>query len=156
MPGTFAGRMEALIDMIGRGEIVGKVEFDQVYAHRQHEELAWKHPRGGQAQYLTEPLYELMPGMMERMADHALQPGGMWLGMVANMELLAQEASRRAPVEVGTLRGSDHPTVTENGVTTYDRPPVVPRLDDATLDAIHDMVSDIGHPDVGQPRKRKG
>jgi hypothetical protein len=32
------------------------VSFDTVYAARQHEELGWAHPRGGQAKYLEQPL----------------------------------------------------------------------------------------------------
>lgn len=32
-----------------------KVHNDSVYAARQHEELGWRHPRGGQAKYLEQP-----------------------------------------------------------------------------------------------------
>lgn len=38
-----------------------------------------------------------------------------------------------APVEFGDLRESGHPTVTDEGHTTYDRPPLVPRLSEAEL-----------------------
>jgi hypothetical protein len=31
------------------------VEYSLVYARRQHEELTYRHPRGGQAKYLEEP-----------------------------------------------------------------------------------------------------
>lgn len=33
-----------------------EVSFNTVYAARQHEELDWEHPRGGQAKYLEGPL----------------------------------------------------------------------------------------------------
>lgn len=32
-----------------------RVHNDMVYAARQHEELGWRHPRGGQAKYLEQP-----------------------------------------------------------------------------------------------------
>lgn len=32
------------------------VAFDTPYAARQHEELTWHHPRGGQAKYLEQPM----------------------------------------------------------------------------------------------------
>lgn len=32
------------------------VSFDTPYAARQHEELTWHHPRGGQAKYLEQPM----------------------------------------------------------------------------------------------------
>lgn len=35
-----------------------KVHNDTVYAARQHEELGWRHPRGGQAKYLEQPAKE--------------------------------------------------------------------------------------------------
>jgi hypothetical protein len=35
--------------------------FATVYAARQHEELDWEHPRGGQAKYLEEPFKQAIP-----------------------------------------------------------------------------------------------
>ena len=35
------------------------VSFDTVYAARQHEELGWAHPNGGQAKYLESALNDL-------------------------------------------------------------------------------------------------
>jgi hypothetical protein len=151
---TFYGRIEGLIDSVGDGSLVGKVEFDQAYAHRQHEELGWKHPHGGRAQYLSTALYQDLYGFMERIADHALQEGGPRLGMIISMERLANDAAGMAPFEIGTLRGSAHPSVEEHDVVVYDRPPVIPRLPDEVLDRLHDMVSDLTQPDVTKPRKR--
>lgn len=36
--------------------IVGRVGFNESYALKQHEELSYNHPRGGQAKYLETPL----------------------------------------------------------------------------------------------------
>jgi hypothetical protein len=152
--GTFYGRIEGLIDSVGDGSLVGKVEFDQAYAHRQHEELGWKHPHGGRAQYLSTALYQNLYGSLERIADHALQEGGPRLGMILAVERIATDAAAMAPIEVGVLRDSAHPSVEEHGIVVYDRPPAVPRLSDEALDRIHDMVSDLTSPDVTKPRGR--
>lgn len=39
-----------------RVELDAEVSFNTVYAARQHEELDWQHPKGGQAKYLEAPL----------------------------------------------------------------------------------------------------
>jgi hypothetical protein len=38
------------------------------YAHRQHEELEWRHPKHGKAKYLEDPINEAMPGFLDRIA----------------------------------------------------------------------------------------
>lgn len=38
------------------------------YAHRQHEELEWRHPVHGKAKYLEDPINEASQGFMERIA----------------------------------------------------------------------------------------
>lgn len=49
------------------------VSFDTVYAWRQHEELAWRHPRGGGPKYLEGPLLarraELLQAIGSRIGD---------------------------------------------------------------------------------------
>lgn len=44
------------------------VSFNTPYAARQHEELTWEHPRGGQAKYLEAPLKSNMPTIEEHIA----------------------------------------------------------------------------------------
>lgn len=39
-----------------------EVSFNTVYAARQHEEVEWNHPLGGEAKYLERPLLEGMAG----------------------------------------------------------------------------------------------
>lgn len=39
-------------------EIIGTVSFNKPYALVQHENMAFIHPRGGQAKYLEQPLNE--------------------------------------------------------------------------------------------------
>lgn len=40
---------------------MGEIVFDAVYAARQHEELSWKHPQGGQAKYLETAIKMHLP-----------------------------------------------------------------------------------------------
>lgn len=42
-----------------------------VYAARQHEELGWNHPKGGEAKFLENALNELVPMLFKRIADAA-------------------------------------------------------------------------------------
>src|SRR5882762_5554805 len=46
--------------------IVGSVVVDQVYAQNQHESVWFKHPRGGQAMYLHDPLFANSGSYMQR------------------------------------------------------------------------------------------
>lgn len=139
MASTFDERIGVLSAEIGEGIVTGKVEYDQAYAHRQHEELTWKHPHGGQAQYLSSALYENIYTYMEMIAQFTLEDGGPRIGMIGAVESLARESASRVPYSLGTLRNSVHPSVEENGVVVYDRPPQVPRLSDAELDYLHKL-----------------
>ena len=50
-----------------------------VYALRQHEEIAWNHPKGGFAKYLEKAYNELigmLPGQLEDAKQRGLQKGG--------------------------------------------------------------------------------
>lgn len=53
--GTLKGSITNEVKMTPEGvEIV--VSANTVYAARQHEEVTWKHPKGGKAKYLADPL----------------------------------------------------------------------------------------------------
>ena len=59
MTGTFSERIAELRHLVGDGQrLQGSVTCDQVYAHRQHEDLSYRHPRGGQAKFLEKPLFD--------------------------------------------------------------------------------------------------
>ena len=143
MKGTFGEGTRALAEMIGDGDLTGKVEVDQVYAAAQHEG-GWKtgpnagvqirnHPRGGGDHFLSQPLVEGAPDMMAHLGRHALEPNGLVQAMADNMEDLCGEVHDRAPREFDDLRDSGHPTVTDNGRKAYDRPPKRARLSKAAL-----------------------
>jgi hypothetical protein len=39
------------------------------YAIKVHEDTTMRHPRGGQSHYLSQPLFEMTHGMLDRLAD---------------------------------------------------------------------------------------
>lgn len=142
MPGDFAAKMDELADLVGEGHLVGTVAFDQVYAFAQHEStwlsgplaghVITEHPHGGGAKYLEQPLLEGAPEFLQHIADHVLDDGPA-VGMIEDAEKLADDSAAKAPLEFGDLRESAHPTVTSDGVTVYDRPPIVERLSESEL-----------------------
>jgi hypothetical protein len=151
--GSFFERIDLLIDECdGGGLVIGKIEYNQVYAHRQHYEMDWKHPRGGQAMYLSDALYGDSGIIMSMLAASAITPEGVEItvGMIDASEMVATDSSQRAPLMWGNLRMSAHVTVTHNGTVIHDRGPLVARLTDAELDALHELWEDL-HPDTGTP-----
>lgn len=47
--------------------------FGTVYAARQHEELGWNHPRGGEAKYLENAYRARSNGMLQRLAKYIMR-----------------------------------------------------------------------------------
>lgn len=141
--GTFAERTRELQEIVGDGDLEGKLTVDQRYAAVQ-EVGYWEtgpnagviirnHPRGGGSHYLSDPLFENAERYMHNLSQRVYEPGGLTGAMADNMEDLSREVHERAPRETDALRNSGHPTVTSDGETVYDRPPVIPRLSDADL-----------------------
>jgi hypothetical protein len=137
--GTFDERIDLLIDAVGHGTVEGSVEFNQAYARRQHWEVTWHHPRGGEPLYLTSVLFEHEAEFMENLASSVLEVGGPKEGMKANVEILAERASAKTPIMWGVLRFSAHPVVRDSSglEIVYDRPPMYGRLSDEELDDLH-------------------
>lgn len=135
--GTFQQGCIDLAEKVGHGKLTGKVVVDQVYAAAQHEgywvtgplagHVIRNHPRGGQAKFLEEPLFEKAEDYMRNLADGVLD-GFLVQAMAENMEDLADEVFHLAPRENDVLRGSANPRVLDDGREAYDRPPLWPRL----------------------------
>lgn len=117
--------MDLLSRQVGPGFCVGKVIVDQIYAKYQHEDLALKHPHGGQAKYLTTPLFMNRFAYLTEVAKTCLDDGGV-RGMAVAMEHLAGGiAHSTTPIRgeagggLGALArlpsGSGFPTVGEAG-----------------------------------------
>lgn len=58
--GTLRASGDLELDVAGP-VMTATVSFNTVYAARQHEELDWQHPKGGQAKYLESVLLERAP-----------------------------------------------------------------------------------------------
>lgn len=146
--GTFDERIGQLIARVGEGVLNAKVEFDQIYAHRQHFELGWAHPEGGEALYLQNALLERTPLYMEMIAEGVLDSPED--AMIAVAEDLAEESAKRAPREFGFLAESAHPSVADNGVPVYDRPAAQRRLTEPELVVLHELKYGQDHPNAHQ------
>lgn len=159
MESTFFARIDELANRVGDGHLIGVVEVNQVYAHRQHEELLWEHPRGGKAKYLEDPMVGGSEAHARTLAKHLLDPEGPRLGMQEVVEDVARDVYDDAPREFGDLRNSAHPSVVsgghvnhldegkvqvDGGEIVYDRPPLVPRLDETELRE-KNRLRDAGH-----------
>lgn len=125
--GTFNERTRELADLIGSGKMVARVEVDQVYAKYQHERLDLKHPSGGKAMFLRDPLYSTAPDSLHHLASRLLLEGPL-PGMQHAAEAVANGVREQAPIEFGDLKNSSHVTVEDSGVIVHDRPPVAGRL----------------------------
>lgn len=134
MPGDFDDRIRELQARIGGGRLEGSCEVSQLYAQYQHEGADLRHPRGGQAFYLSTPLFEQYDGYYQNLAD-ALLDGDLHGAMSDAMENLSGQVERLAPIELGPLHFSGHPVVVDDGATVYDRAPITPRLTEAELRA---------------------
>lgn len=123
--------LERLARAVGSGEIEASVTVNQPYAQRQHEELGWKHPRGGRAKYLGGPLIEESAKLVQIAADHLISGDGTDLehGMVRIAEEMSQMVEENAPSLYDVLRYSSQPEVVDNGVVKYSRAPKVARQD---------------------------
>lgn len=75
---------------------------------------------------------------LQKIADGILDDGGT-AAMIGSVEDLAEDGgvATHAPVLYDNLRASGHPTVTEDGVTVYDREPRQHRLTEEELKAIY-------------------
>lgn len=134
---SFSARIQEIRDRVGKGTVEGIVEVNQIYAAA-IERGYWvsgplaghtNHPRhGGETEFLKNSLDDFRDAYIQRLADHALEEHGLVGAMVDNVEHLSGQVAARAPVELGDLRASAHPTVEDDGAVVYDRAPAVRRL----------------------------
>lgn len=126
--GTWDRRTRVLSRRIGDGVLTGQVVINQRYAAYQHVHQDLRHPRGGQANYLTAPLLAEYRDYMNNLA-RGLLSGELNTQMARSMESLSDQVAVLAPLETGRLRGSANPRVLDQGAVVYDRPPLEPRYD---------------------------
>lgn len=138
---SFFDRTDALMDVVGDGDLVGRTEVDQPYAWNQHEgrwinfigkygaKTIDGHPQGGgppPSKFLEDPVHERAEEFVRRLADAALE-GRLVEEMASVQEDLVGEVFDRAPRLNDVLRDSGHPTVTDDAAPVYDRQPNEPR-----------------------------
>lgn len=161
---TFAERMDELSTLVGHGMLEATVEVNQVYAHYQDSghgpdgkpAAAFSHPRGGNAFYLTDGLTAHGPEYAQKLADAIGEEVPMADRMAQVTEDLAQVVFDDAPREFWLLRNSAHPRVVDDGHLSYDRPPLVPRLSQAELNAIRAAGAGDVTQNNGQNRRASG
>lgn len=66
--GALRGSAYSITDASG-DKLDAEIGFREVYATRQHEELEWQHPNGGQAKYLEQPYKENLPKYTDMIAN---------------------------------------------------------------------------------------
>lgn len=128
MAGTFKDRMEELKLKVGEGHITARCVVDQAYAQIQHQNTEYLHPHGGGPFYLSRPLMEGYPEMMQEIASVIFDdPEPPFIVAAEKMSTYVEE---NAPVRIAELRTSGHPIAERNGIPFYDRPPISPRRPD--------------------------
>ena len=127
MPGTFNRRITTLDQRVGDTKLTGSVVVDQRYAKYQHERLDLRHPRGGKAKYLADPLYQLHRPILMMIGREVLSVGPV-PPMIRGVEWISKEVGVQAPIDENDLRRSGNPRVFDELGSHYDRKPTRPRL----------------------------
>lgn len=124
----FGERIDSLIRSVGVGKITAKCEVNQPYAQNQHQNLSFHH-NDGRSHYLGGPLLENAYDLFAEIARGVITPFGSTLDqrMVNVAEQMARFVLENAPKDTGQLSLSGHPSVIDNGMVIYDRPPIAPR-----------------------------
>lgn len=130
--GTWRQRLDQLERNVGRGALVGQYTVDQRYAAKQHEELSYRHPRGGGPRYVSIPLAQRHREWFRGIAQGLLD-GTAPQRMTDAMDDLDGQVRILAPLDENDLRRSGAYTVTDGGGVVVDRPAEVPRLTDEQL-----------------------
>lgn len=132
----FVDSMGSLIRQMPKSSVKGRIVVDQVYAHYQHAGLDFHHPQGGEALYITTPLFQKGERYLRFVGAHVVNSAGrieLQRAMEEVVEDLSDEVFQRAPREFHDLRESGNPIVEVDGVEVYNRPPHVGRLSEVEL-----------------------
>jgi hypothetical protein len=133
--GSFSENMDELIAATEH-DLVGSLTVDQVYAHYQEVGDSFNHPQGGIARALATGILTKHPDYLHKLAGAVLDGrDAMVQAMAECMEDLNREYYELAPREFHDLRASGSPEVLEGDEQVYHRPPNVPRLTEADLQA---------------------
>lgn len=132
----FVDSMDSLIRQMPKSGVKGRIVVDQIYAHYQHSGLDFHHPQGGEALFITTPLFQKGERYLRSVGAHVVDAAGR-VGLEDAMqdvvEDLSDEVYLRAPREFHDLRESGNPIVESDGVEVYNRPAHVGRLSEVEL-----------------------
>lgn len=140
--GDFRERLEALRELVGEGTVQATVTNDQIYSLYQHERADLKHPHGGKAFYLRDPLLAGQDRYFQGVADRLLEEGPVEPMIDAAKDLIDASAIE-TPKDLSILARSFSGEVTDDGASVWDQPAEVPRLSDDELSELH-----TGKPDL--------
>lgn len=149
MAGTFEARTQILLDKHEGGKLRGEVIVDQVYAQYQHETLHLKHPAGGKAKFLWDPVRDDANKALQQLAARTLW-GNIDVAMIRATERWSRGVFEQAPLEFGDLKASAHPRVKKGGKLIYDRPPAAKRLSESEIEIKRELRS-YGFGNAGNP-----
>ena len=115
--GDFSERVTELQEMVGDGDLVGKLTVDTPYAYNQHEKH-WlnymgrygfkpitRYHNGGGEKFVEQPLVENYPRYYEHLADAVLE-GTLREAMADNVSHMNEELKANAPEKTGRLKNS--------------------------------------------------
>lgn len=126
MAGTFQQRTAVLLRRVGEGKIEASVRVDQVYAQNQHQSAHFKHPNGGGAFYLANPLKENAATYLQWVARDMFNEPMRRIFKDVAIDLNIH-VKNNAPQFMSELGWSGEPRVKESGKFVF-RGPHVKRL----------------------------
>lgn len=145
MSSTCSARLRELNEHIGSGKIKARVTIDQLYAQDQHENMMYKHTRGGGPKFLERALFEDAPEHYQSIANDILDVEKSMVRTMADVgHGLIRGAARRSPIFLGDLSRSGALAVLEGSRIVLREAPQVDRLTEAELEAKGDLRHDMG------------
>lgn len=94
------------LSLKGQKQVDGVVSYGAPYAVYVHENTTARHPRGGQAKYLSGPARRYAGVMGKVVADSLRAKGGLRDGVYAALVYLFRKSQEVVPVDTGRLRRS--------------------------------------------------
>lgn len=153
---TFAEGVDELKNMVGSGTLEGKISVNQVYAHwiddgvspHGKPAIAFDHPRGGEAMYLSGPVRYRRGEVFQRWANSILR-GRLIPETVDILRSFKDDVSLNAPREFDILRNSTALRLTDDNEPIFDLPALIPRLSETEIKAIRKSSTSGGGSNIG-------
>ena len=140
---TFREGCDELKRMVGSGTLTGTIANDQLYSHYQDSGFGphgtpaamFKHPRGGEAGFLSGQVNERRDEVMSAWARRVLD-GGLVPETIRLLRSFADQVFIRAPREFEILRNSTSLKLSDDRAPVFYQPAMIPRLSEAEIKAI--------------------